>query len=209
MALNLKRLESINQRDKDTVIGYSRQYSSREAITKHIPKSISYLCLLFYNEYDCFIKCGNGLVINENGDTVTCINQEYIKKPYIRNSIMALGSISIDTSGNDKKALSTIYSWTFKLMKQERCFKGIYFGLYDSSNDEWILYKQRDKFKVGMTFKMEFSLKRRSMEIYRNDEYIEKDIVKHIQEAFYTMAIVIEDKGTILKLVKFEKRPCV
>ena len=55
--------------DKDLVIGYTKN-AERMIKTQQISMAISYLCLLYFYEYDYFIEAGKGMQINKRGDTI-------------------------------------------------------------------------------------------------------------------------------------------
>ena len=199
MALNLQRITSISQHRKDVVIGYNRQ------IKNNIPKSISHLCLLFYHEYDYFMKCGRALIINDRYDTVTSIDKN--KGTFVNHSILAHGSVSIDCSGNNKEALSTIYSWTFQLIAKECVRSGVGIGLYSYSR-RCYFSGQYEGFRVGMLLKFEFNPKNETICVARNGS---KGTEFHwkTEGDTYHIAIVFDTKGTTVKLNKFEKKSCV
>ena len=69
MASFLKKIQSINQMDKDIVLGYTRR-AEKLVHSNQIPEQISFLCLLYFHEFDCFIKCGYTLEINGERDTI-------------------------------------------------------------------------------------------------------------------------------------------
>ena len=105
MASLFKKIKSINQWEKDLVIGYTNE-AQKLVKPNQIPIAISYLCLVYYCQYDYFVFAENkidGVHINHKKDTVTCndgVGIEYV------NGIMSIP--------DDKIPL--IYRWTFKLL---------------------------------------------------------------------------------------------
>ena len=185
----LKRIKWIDQKSKDIVTGYNREFDKDK---KYIPKSVSNLCLLFYSEYDCFIKCGDALSINNKGDTVTGIYATIC--PYRPMSI-ARGLINIDTSRN-----KNIYSWTFKIIN--RCINEgvddrIGIGLYDGSKCK-LFYSGCDSSK-GSIIKMEFNLKEQIVRWFINDAYNHRNRHYPFGGRTYNMAISFAEKDTAVQ----------
>ena len=72
MSSLFKKIKSINQWEKDLVIGYTKQ---AQRLMKHnqIPMAISYLCLVYHYEYDYFHECEDDMDINQDRIKSICI----------------------------------------------------------------------------------------------------------------------------------------
>ena len=102
MSSLFKKIKSISQWEKDLAIGYCKE-AQKLVMPNQIPSAISYLCLVYYYQYDYFNKCDDGLEINERKDTVTKIKED-------EDAASAEGFMEVT-----KGEMRLIYSWTFQV----------------------------------------------------------------------------------------------
>lgn len=196
---------SVEQREKDLVIGYNREFrgSKLHPVASYIPNSISYLCISFYHEYDYFNQCGDGLSIDSKGDTVMCINANPGKKLFCPSNI-AYGLIGIDTS--NMTALSTIYSWTFEVIHRQELNKRVSFGLYDPKTGCKLFYHGYSiELVPGTYIRMEFNVAKKFVDFYVNDKHeLCHKFMKYHKQTWY-MATSFKEHKAMIKLIRFRK----
>ena len=73
MALNLKRLKAVNDKDTFTVFGFIR--NTQNELSMNVPMMIFYLCLGYFFEAEYFEKCGNNMQISADKLTITQIEE--------------------------------------------------------------------------------------------------------------------------------------
>ena len=108
MSSLVKKIKSINQWEKDLVIGYTKD-AQKLVKPNEIPIAISYLCLIHYYEYDIFVCPEYKLKemhINHKRDTII-VNNNHICSANVH------GIMSISDDG-----IPAIYRWTFKLFNK-------------------------------------------------------------------------------------------
>ena len=196
----LKQIQNINQLDKDTVLGYTRAVE-RIIDSGIIIKSVSYLCLLYYSDGDCFNECGDGMEIHNTKDAVTAINpgDNYFGEG------KAYGSMNIDINDECHKINPKItYEWTFKIMHRTVFDEAMLFGIQNMTS----CYAGRMyDLRANNTVKMKLVMNESTLKFYVNDK---KELYHVIQDIpldknVYNMMIDVGDKGTIVKLMKFDK----
>lgn len=230
MSVLLKQIKSINQIDKDIVIGYIKNEQKLLTLSispNKIPMGISYLCILFYYEDDCFNKdqCAKEMEIDET-NSIVAIKQSGggFKK--------ALGAMDI-FDRND--GISRIYSWTFKILDHKPDMaQVIYIGIdsNDKSKNESSLnivsyalgtetrtagftmdngsYKNiflEWKYGKGDEIKMELNMEEKTLRYWINNENIDCvlqdiDFAKNMK---YNMCVCAAMDGLSLQLLNFEK----
>ena len=214
MSSLFKKIKSINQWEKDLVIGYTKK-AQKLVKPNQIPTAISYLCLVYYYQYDYFVFGGNkidGIHINDKNDTVTVID-DGVGSSYV------YGIMSISDE------IPLIYRWTFKLLnKGEEFYNDLAIGISnetDSEHDYYRIFSQGEKDSLdslaeyaqllnsGDVIIMEVNVKNGEMRYYVNDKdhgiaFENIDFKKNK----YKMEICVGDKGFEIKLIDFTKIKC-
>ena len=125
MFANFKKVESINQWEKDLVIGYNN--AAQKLIHPNvIPIAISYLCLVYHHEYDYFNEIWKDadIKINEKKDEF-----EYCSSDSISTPGTVYGLMDIDKSGY-------LYSWKFKIATSSTLGDDIIIGITAATNHD-------------------------------------------------------------------------
>ena len=216
--MSLRRTKSINQTDKDIVIGYVKDVQ-RLINAQQIPMVVTYLCLMyFFYEIDHFDKAGKNIKINDRGDILTAVSCE---------KGTCYGKLNI---GADSNNIPFIFSWTFNIISRSSF---IYIGLDSSKNNastQSLFYALSDwgstgtattteqdifqrnpawSYREGDIVEMKLNVKQQKLKYFIND----KDIGCVIDVEFgsnikYNMAVLVGHSymGTRIHLVNFEKR---
>ena len=207
------------------MIGYIR--NAQKLIQSYpIPMDISYLCLLYFYEYDYFFKCGDSMDINETGDTVNVI---------FDGEATCYGKIDISNRNE-----SIIYEWKFKILRFDHQFAEwiMCIGIDASnrehcndffcknfhkefqyckalendgtirSNGEYFVMDQECPYFEGDTITMVLDPKQEKLKYFKNDEdeCIVIVNVEFEQDTKYNMAVFAGDEGVSIQLIEFNKR---
>ena len=109
MSSFVKKIKSIPQWEKDLIFGHSRQSEKLIKLTP-IPMAVSYLCLMYFYEYDYFHECEKEISINDTKN---------IAKVTGYRSRWVYGKVIIQTR------IPMIYSWTLEGLDATRCLQHI------------------------------------------------------------------------------------
>ena len=218
-----KKIKPISQSEKDLVIGYTKE-SSKLSLSYPFPIALSYLCLIYYFEYDYFHECDRGLRINDKKDTVKVIGR---KDQWI--SKRAFGKIVIQTK------IPMIYSWKFKLIDDNYSVPAIFISTRNGASSADIK-NQYDTYELWRSGHITSWLTRHESQIYERycNPWQQADVItmevntkeKHIKYfindkdygvAFkdidfndneFKMGVHVEMRGTDykIKLIEFSKK---
>ena len=102
MPLNVAKVNNIDQRTKDLVIGYIKSRLYNDQI---IPSIIIATCILFYHIYEYFTVHGKHIMLDETSTIMS------IHEAIACNAQSVYGNFCINGKDN------CIYSWTIKILK--------------------------------------------------------------------------------------------
>ena len=178
---------------------------------QRIIEPISELCLLYYHQNDYFEKGGFAIVINnESTFTVTATNESintYPVKMYPPpEQNIAIGGMNIDITKGDTRSM--IYSWSFKLMCPKSQFVSI--GIYNHHQTQmgWDSHRTNGtRLKVNDIITMDLDFMHGRLKFYVNKRQLPwpRWNIK-FEHRIYRMVVVARDQGTVVKLIKFDKR---
>ena len=208
------KIKSINQWEKDLVIGYTKE-AQKLVKPNQIPIAISYLCLVHYYEYDYFVFAANKINeihINHKKDTVTVIDDDV-------GSRYVYGIMSISDE------IPVIYGWTFKLLNKGKEIDNYFaIGISNEADPEHDYYRifsegQKDsldslteyaqQLNNGDVITMEVNVNNGEMRYYVNDKDLGVAFENiDFKKNKYKMEICVADKGFEIKLIDFTKIKC-
>ena len=227
MSSLFKKIKSISQWEKDLVIGYTKE-AQKLVRPNQIPMAISYLCLVYYYQYDYFDKCDDdALEINQQKDTVTVVQE-----------IEGIGTVYGNMYIMETKP-PIIYSWTFETSATPVGMEMVpMVGISDSTepihwsdygeNVDWFVFygksnqidsqsngehattfKDYGTFKNGDNIKMEINTKKQTVRYYINekDQGIAFENIDFRTKKF-KFIVMIHRKDYKVKLIDFSKTLC-
>ena len=209
MSSLFKRIKSINQWEKDLVIGYNND-AQQLVHPKQIPLAISYLCLVYHHEYDLFHEIGpavglpSDIKINDKGDEFM-----YPTSDYMTGCSTVFGLMDIY---KEKQKPGYIYSWKF-LITNTKSASAIYdwisIGISDSTdcadNDFSIDPTSKHSFYAYLSFQEKVA-KGEDEESYGDRFYI-NDIVEMVVDTsknHIKFSVNDKDHGIAYKGIDFE-----
>ena len=234
MSSLLKQIKSINQIERDIVIGYIKyeQKSLTIAVAPHeIPVEICYLCILYYYEYDCFNKdkCAEQMTIDDTNTIVTIQKSGGGFKK-------AFGAI--DIFNKDNSMYSMIYSWTFKILNHKTDTpQVIYIGIdsdyksknpvsvnivsyalgtdtrtvgFAMDNGKYIDVHSEWKYGKDDQIKMELNMSDKTLKYWINEQDIDCKVegIDFEEDMKYNMCVCAALDGLSIQLVNFDKICC-
>ena len=225
MSSLFSKIKSINQWEKDLVIGYTKE-AQKLVIPHQILLDISYLCLIYHYEYDYFNETTENLDTNKDKNTVTIAKQGGIG--------FAVGKVIIESK------IPMIYSWTFQIFKQGTDFYLKCFGISNCTKIDKLFQGQtpgREKevewytmnnfghaislhgktrldydyynLQNGDTIQMVINTKQNDIRYCINNKK-QMILFKNIdfKAKQFRMGVCCSDKNYKIKLIKFEKTTC-
>eukprot|EP01084_Bolivina_argentea_P306943 530478_1 len=109
MALNKIKLNSIPQRNKDVVFGFTREQENVSNNNFIMPQMIKYLCLLYLNQNkDEFDVDNNDTYIKLNGNSIICMSNSYVTSCSLKNIVYErkhIWKFKINKNGNQHSAI--------------------------------------------------------------------------------------------------------
>ena len=222
---NTAQTTAADQKTKDIVQGYVRKNQSLLPFQQNpyynIPQLVTHLCILYYYIPEFFEISGKNLVISDNGNLITRINQSSW-------DCTAFGHNVIPSMKNN-----FIYKWYVKIIKSNECgimigivagdwnqnkYKAFYpdnmgYAYYCYSGEPYKQYtatevrlSRKGKPKQGDTVCVELNMIKKHIVIHLNGKElgIAASNIQTADNIEYRFAVSMYMEGNKLKLTKFE-----
>ena len=217
MSSLFKKIKSINQWEKDLVIGYTKE-AQKLVLPNQIPIPISYLCLVYHYESEYFDESTQKVDINKERDIATIIEDGGYG--------FAVGKVIIESK------IPMIYFWTFQVFYGDNSDKITRIGISNrtikdgkikwndgdewfhmdddcvaaGSYDDWDSVYHFDEFQHGDIIEMTLNTKIMEIGYFVNDKCVFIPL-KNIdfKAKQFRMWVSFGNINQKIKLVKFEK----